>query len=437
MTVQANWLTFPNHRLTVNVVKLGLLRDHDFRQLFVADSISQIGSQVSLLALPLVAVLALHASPFEVGVLAACETAAFLLIGLPAGAWVDRMRRRNVLMVGDLGRAAVLGSVPIAWWADVLTMPQLYAVALLTGVLTVFFDVAYQSYLPHLVGKEHLVEGNSRLEVVRSVTQLGGPTVAGFLIQLLTAPIAVLVDAVSFLGSAVFVKLIRKREARPERHADAHLGREIVEGVRFVFGNRLLRSIAGCTGTSNFFGTITQTMLIVYLARDLELKPGVIGLFFSVTGLGALAGAFLVRPTVRWLGQGPALWVSIFVGSLGGLLVPLADNGWRLWLAAAGMVVFGIGVVVYNVTQVSFRQGITPDRLLGRMNATMRFLVWGSMPLGGLAAGLLGTWFGVHNTLWIAAVADVLPVLFILLSPLRTMRSLEPDQSDVAQPVPS
>ena len=430
-------MTFLNHWLTVNFVKLGLLRDHDFRQLFVADSISQIGSQVSLLALPLVAVLALHASPLEVGLLTACETAAFLLIGLPAGAWVDRMRRRNVLMVGDLGRALVLGSVPIAWWAGVLTMPQLYAVALFTGLLTVFFDVAYQSYLPHLVGKEHLVEGNARLEIVRSTTQLGGPTVAGLLIQLLTAPIAVLVDALSFLGSAFFVKLIRKREALPERHADAHLGREIVEGVRFVFGNRLLRAIAGCTGSANFFGSIVQAMLILYLARDLALKPGVIGLFFSITGLGALAGAFLAAPVARWLGQGPALWVMILVGAFGGLILPLADNGWRLWLAAVGQVVFGIGVVVYNVTQVSFRQGITPDRLLGRMNATMRFLVWGSMPLGGVAGGLLGTWFGVHNTLWIGAVAGLLPVLFIVLSPLRTMRTLEPDQSDVAQPVPS
>src|SRR5687768_7608867 len=158
-----------------------------------------------MLALPLIAVLALQATPFEIGLLAACESAAFLLVGLPAGAWVDRMRRRNVLIVGDLGRAAVLGSVPLAWWADVLTMPQLYLVGLITGVLTVFFDVAYQSYLPHLVGKEHLVEGNAKLEIVRAGSQVSGPTIAGYMIQLLSAPVAIVIDALSFLGSAVFV----------------------------------------------------------------------------------------------------------------------------------------------------------------------------------------------------------------------------------------
>jgi MFS family permease len=408
----------------VSVVKLGVLRDHDFRQLFAADTISQIGSQVTILALPLVAVLALHATPFEVGILAACETAAFLLVGLPAGAWVDRMRRRNVLMAGDLGRAAVLASVPLAWWAGVLTMPQLYAVALVTGVLTVFFDVAYQSYLPHLVGKEHLVEGNSKLEVVRATTQLAGPTAAGLLIQALTGPVAVALDAVSFLGSALFVGRIRKRETRPERQPDAHLGREILEGLRFVFGNRLLRAIAACTGSSNLFGAIVQAMLILYLARDLGLKPGVIGLIFSAYGIGGLVGALITRRVATRLGQGPTLWISSVVFGISGLAIPLAAPGWRLVLAVVGMIVFSICVVVYNVTQVSFRQGLTPDRLLGRMNATMRFLVWGTMPVGGLLGGLLGTWFGVHNALWIGSIASALTFLPVLLSPLRTMRSL-------------
>jgi len=210
--------------------RLGLLHEHDFRQLFVADTISQLGSEVSVLALPLVAVLTLHASNFEVGVLAACGTLAFLLVGLPAGAWVDRMRRRNVLIVGDVGRALVLGSVPLAWASGVLSMPQLYLVALLTGVLTVFFDVAYQSYLPHLVGRDHLVEGNAKLEAVHGVSQIAGPTVAGLVIQALTAPVAVAVDAASFAGSALFVRRIRKREERSELRPEVHLGREVMEG---------------------------------------------------------------------------------------------------------------------------------------------------------------------------------------------------------------
>lgn len=417
--------------------RLGLLRHYDFRQLFIADTISQVGTQVTLLALPLVAVLSLDATPFEIGLLAACESAAFLLVGLPAGAWVDRMRRRSVLIVGDIGRALVLGSVPIAWWADLLTMPQLYLVGLVTGVLTVFFDVAYQSYLPHLVGREHLVEGNSKLEIVRAGSQVSGPTVAGYLIQILGAPVAIVVDALSFLGSAVFVGLIRKREERPVRGPDAHLGREIGEGLRFVLGNRLLRSIAACTGSFNLFYSISGAMLVLYFARDLKLSPATIGLFFSIGSVGWLAGVFLVKPMVRVFGQGPTIWISTLIGGLCGLTLPLADNGWRFWLAAFAGIITGAMIVTYNVTQVSFRQGLTPDHLLGRMNATMRFLVWGTMPIGGLLGGLFGSWLGVRQTIWIGAIGGVLAFLPVFLSPLRRMRELptRPDSESEPEPV--
>ncbi|WP_238008766.1 MFS transporter [Dactylosporangium sp. AC04546] len=407
-------------------MRAGLLRDHDFRQLFTADTISQVGTQVSVLALPLVAVLTLQASPLEVGVLTAAETAAFLLVGLPAGALVDRVRRRGAMVVADLLRAVLLVSVPVAWWLDVLSMPQLYVVGLLAGVCTVFFDVSYQSYLPFLVGKDHLVEGNSRLELVRSTAQIGGPTVAGLLVKVVGAPVAMLLDGVSYLVSAIFLGRIRRVEERPERHPDAHLGREILEGLRFVVGNRLLRAIAACTGTSNFFGAIVQATLVMFLARELALSPALIGLFFTVGGLGALAGAFLVGPITRLVGAGPAIWLGILVGDLGGLLVPLAAPGWRLWLAAAGSALYGVGVIVYNVNQVSFRQGITPDALLGRMNATMRFIVWGTLPLGALAGGVLASVIGVHEALWVASVGALVALVPILVSPLRSMRELTP-----------
>jgi MFS family permease len=417
-------------------LRLGLLREHDFRQLFVADTISQLGTQISMLALPLVAVLALHASPFEVGLLAACETAAFLLVGLPAGAWVDRMRRRNVLIGGDLGRAVVLGSVPVAWWLGGLSMPQLYAVGLLNGVLTVFFDVAYQSYLPHLVGRANLVEGNAKLEAVRGVNQIAGPTVAGLVIQWLTAPVAVAVDAVSFLGSALFVGLIRKREPLPERKPDAHLGREIGEGLRFVLGNRLLRSIAMCTGSSNLLSAITAAMVIVLFARDLRLSPGTIGFVMSFGAVGGLIGALTATKVAAWLGQGPAIWVPIAVSGPFGLLIPLAQRGWLLWAAAFGFLVYWFGAVVYNIGQVSFRQGLTPERLLGRMNATMRFLVWGTLPLGGLLGGVLGDTIGVRPALWVAAIGGLFTFLPVFLSPLRTMRELPTGHAE-EEPAPA
>jgi MFS family permease len=413
---------------------LGLLREFDFRQLFVADTVSQLGTQVSMLALPLVAVLALKASNFEVGVLAACETLAFLLVGLPAGAWVDRLRRRQVLIVGDLGRAVLLGSVPLAWWTGHLTMAQLFVVALLTGVCTVFFDVAYQSYLPHLVGRVNLVEGNAKLEVVRASNQIGGPTVAGLLIQWLSAPFAVAVDAVSYLGSALFVTRIRRREEKLERAPDAHLGREIMEGLRFVLGNRMLRSIAACTGSSNLFGGVAGAMEVVLLARTLHLSPGWIGLFFSVGAIGGLVAAFVTGPVARRLGQGPTIWIAPAVTAPFALLWPITQRGWLLWVTAFGFTVWCFGVVIYNVTQVSFRQGLCPERLLGRMNASMRFLVWGTLPLGSFLGGVLGETLGVRQTLWVGAIGGMFAFVPVLLSPLRGMRELptyqpEPDSS--------
>ncbi len=418
-------------------LSLGLLRSHDFRQLFAADTISQIGAQVTLLALPLVAVVTLPATLMEIGVLAALESAPFLLLGLPAGAWVDRVRRRSVMVVADVIRAVALGWVPIAWWLDVLTVEQLFVVGFVAGVGTVFFDVAYQSYLPHLVGREHLVEGNAKLEVVRATTQIGGPTAAGALVHVLTPPFAIAINAVSFVASAVFLGRIRKSEPLPEPVADRHLGREVWEGLRFVLGNRLLRSIAACTGTNVLFWSTGMSMVMVYFARDLAMSPGQIGLFFSIGALGALLGAFVVKPLVRRLGQGPAIWASVAFTSPFALAIPAARPGWSLWVAAALFSLCSIGVVVYNVTQVSFRQGLTPERLLGRMNATMRFLVWGPMPLGGLLGGALGEWVGARNTLWIGFAGASLAFLWVYFSPLRRMRELPgPTDETTTQPAP-
>lgn len=405
--------------------RLGLLRDQDYRQLFASTTVSQLGFHVTVLALPLVAIIALAARPFEVGLLAALEFAPFLLVGLPAGAWVDRMRRRIVLIVGDLARGAVLATVPLAWWAGVLTIWQLYAVAFAFGVGTVFFDVAYQSYLPHLVGRANLVEGNAKLESVRAVAQLAGPALGGQLIRLLSAPVALLATGVAMAASAGFVARIRKREEKPARSPDAHFAREIKEGLRFVLGHRLLRAIATCTASYNLLSSAFAPMMILYLQRSLGQSAGTIGLVLTVWGAGGLVGAAVTRRVAGWLGQGPAIWLSVAVTSPFLLLMPvLAAPGWRLWVAAAGGFVVSIGVVVYNVTQVSFRQALTPDQLLGRMNATVRFLVFGTMPLGGLLGGALGEWLGVRSTLLVLALAACFAFLPVFLSPLRRMRTL-------------
>ncbi|MFC7583342.1 MFS transporter [Nonomuraea antimicrobica] len=405
-----------------------LLRDHDFRGLFLADSASQVGSQLLLLALPLVAVSALHASEFEVGLLAACQTLAFVVIGLPAGAIVDRLRKRAVMMVSDWARALALASVPVAWWLDVLTIHQLYAVALVLGVFTVFFDSAYLSYLPHLVGRERLVEGNSVLEGVRTVAQLGGPSVGGYLVQFLTAPFALVVTVLGYAWSGLCLAGIRKREERQERRG-AHLGKEIGEGVRFVLGHPLLRCIVACAATANLFASMAQPPILLLLARELGLAAGTIGLLLAAGGLGGMIGALVNRRVVARFGQGPTIWLTVGLTAPLMFLVPWVEADWRLGLFVVFELCFAAGAVVFNITQLSFRQAITPEALLGRMNATFRFLVWGTMPLGGLAGGALGGLIGVRNTLVVAAAGACLAFLWVFASPLRTMRELPARQA--------
>ncbi len=402
----------------------GLWHHLEFRRLWIGETVSQFGTMVSQLALPLVAILVVHASTFEVGLLTAFETAAFLVVGLPAGAWVDRMRFRWVLIVNDLIRAVMLGSIPLAQLMGILTIGQLYVVALVTGVSTVFFDVAYQSYLPELVDRKLLVEGNAKLQASESVSQIAGPSIGGLLIQALTAPYAVLIDALSFLWSAGWVAAIKVRPPRPERKSDRNLRREIGEGLRFVLGNRILRAIAMCTGSSNLFASMAVAVFYVLLARDLHLAPGVIGLIISTSAVGGLAGSLVASKFAARVGQGPAIWISAAAIGPFSFVAPFVHRDWTLGLLAVAQTGMWMSIVVYNITQVSFRQGLCPPQLLGRMNATMRFLVWGTMPLGGVIGGALGSAIGVRPTLLVVAVGELLAFLPVLGSPLRRMREL-------------
>jgi MFS family permease len=401
-----------------------VLGDRDYRRLFGSTAASQFGFHITLLALPLSAIIALDANELQAGLVFALMNAAFLLMGLPAGAWLDRMRRRSVLVAGDLARAVLLVSVPLAWWAGSLTLTHVYVVAFLFGVCTVFFDVAYQSYLPHLLGRRRLVEANARLESVRALAQVGAPGVGGQLVQILTAPVALLCNAVAMALSSLLIVGIRKPEPPLARSVSTRLLADIVEGLRFVLGSALLRPIAACTATANLFLSIYLAMLMFFLARDLALPAGQIGVILSVGGAGSVVGALSARRFAARVGQGPVIWLSAALGAPFALLMPLAQPGWRVWLGAAGLLVTFAGAVVYNVAQVSLRQAVTPDRLLGRMNATMRFLVWGTLPLGGVLGGLFGGWFGARTTLVIAALGATLAFLPVLLSPLRGMREV-------------
>jgi len=401
-----------------------LWRHADFLKFWAAQSVSVFGSQFTNLAIPLIAALQLQATPAQMGVLTAVETAPFLLIGLLAGVWVDRWRRRPVLIAGDVGRAVVLLSIPAAAFAGALTMGQLYVVGALIGVLTVFFDVAYQAYLPSLVGRTQLIEGNSKLEVSRSTAQVTGPGLAGVLIQALSAPIVIVLDAFSFLVSGILIGVIRRREAVPQRSARAPMLAEVREGLGVVFGSPLLRNIAGATGTSNFFASALFSIFILYATRDLAMTPAAIGLVGSIGSLGALAGALTGGRLGRRFGVGPTIVGSILTGGLGFLLVALATPSTAVAVLAGGGVLGSFGAVVYNINQVSLRQAITPMRLQGRMNATMRFIVWGTMPLGGLVGGYLGEILGLRPAIAVTAAGGTLAFLWVLFSRVRTLRTI-------------
>ena len=404
--------------------RLGLLRDPDFGRLFAATALGQLGDRVIFLALPMVAIVALNADEFQVGLLTAMTTAGSLLVGLPAGAWVDRMRKRSVMISTDLARALVLLTVPMASWADLLTIWWLYAVALVHGVLTVFFDVAYVSYLPHLVGRSNLVEGNSRLSAIRSVTSISGPGVAGPMVGWVGAPATLLISVAGMTMSSLLAVSIRHREEKPEPSEKPQLGRDIKEGLKFVLKYPALRAIILGDAIFNLFLIMYQTMLLVFLEREIGLESFGIGLILSGMGCGALLGALLATRVSNRVGQGRVIWLAPLVTCPLTVLMPLARPGWSLYVAAMGLASLSLGGVVRVVAQSSFQQTLTPDQLLGRVSATARFVSWSGIPLGGVLGGASGSVFGATATLWIGAVGMTVSILPNFLSPLRTMRTL-------------
>jgi len=399
----------------------GLWRHGDFVKLWSGQTISLFGTQVSQLAIPLAAILVLGASAFEVAVLGMVEFLPFLLFALPAGVWVDRLRRKPILVLADLGRAAALASIPLAYAVDALTIWQLYTVGFVTGTLTVFFDVSYQSYLPSLVERDQLVEGNSKLEVSRSGAQLAGPAVAGALIDAITAPYAILVDAFSFLASAAFVFRIRRREPDVEPTAHPSMRRELSEGLRYLLGHQYWRPIAATVAIANFFNNVAFSIFLVYAVRELDMSAGLIGIVFAIGNIGWLVGALAANRLSAGIGVGRTIVGSAMLYGPAILLIPLAPTSSPIPFLVAGLLVLSFGAVVFNVTGISFQQAVTPDRMLGRLNASRRFIVWGVIPLGSLIGGILATQVGLHATLWIGAIGSAAAFLPVLLSPVRSI----------------
>jgi MFS family permease len=405
----------------------GLWSHPDFIKLWTGQTISEFGSQISGLAIPLLAAVSLHASAFQFSLLGVLGFMPFILFALPAGVWVDRLRRRYILIVCDAARAPLLALIPILWALGVLQMWHLLVLQFVIGLFTVFFDVAYQSYLPALIEREHLVDGNSKLQLTVGVSQVAGPSVAGALVAAITAPYAILVDAVSFVVSTVFMVGMRHRETPPKHTAEEprpKMWPQVKEGLQWVVGHPWLRSIAACTGTSNFFSSLMFAIIVLYMVRSLGLSSFEIGIVFAVSSGGSIVAALVTGRLNRWLGVGPTIAWTIVVSSLSGLAYPLAPTSFPLPVLMLGGAGFGFGAVAYNITQVSLRQAITPERLQGRMNAAMRWIVWGTIPLGSLAGGGIATWWSLRTTLWVGAIGQVFAMLPVVLGSIRTVREM-------------
>lgn len=402
----------------------------DFRRLWAGDTASQLGAALGGFAIPYLAVTALSATVFQMGLLNTLTTLGFLVVGLPSGALIDRWNKRSVMILADLGRFLLLGTLPIAWWAGALTFTQVAVVATAVGMLQVFFDVSYQSYLPTLVHRDQVVEGNAKLQASQSVSQAVGPAFGGFLIKVAGPIVSIAINAVGYLLSATALRSIRHREVPPARENRRPLVTEIAEGLRFVVGHRLLRKLIACTAIGNLAGAIGNALTIYYMVKILHLSAVTIGFVEAAMAVGGLCGALITTRLTRLLGEGLTVIVTavVFVGAqfawvLASVLPPIPT-------LMVGLFIAGVGVVAYNIATVSFRQRLCPPPLLGRMNASARFLVWGGMPIGSFLGGVLAHRFGTLPTLWVSSGLGILSLLPVLISSLWTIRTLPSYEED-------
>jgi MFS family permease len=401
-------------------------RSRDFRFLLLGQTTSQLGTQVSGVAVPLLAVLTLDASPFELGLVGAAGTLAFALIGLPAGAWIDRWPRRPVLVAADVARAALLLTVPVAAALGVLTVTQLIVVSLLAGTGRVFFDVGYQSYLPTLTGSGRLLSANSAMETVRAGGQFVGPGIGGWLVALVGAANVVLLQSVTFAVSAASLVAIRTPEPAPAPPARrVRLRAQIAAGWRFVAGDPVIRATAVTSALGNVAFAVAGAVSVVFMVRDLGLSPAGVGLVMAAGSVTVMAGAALTPRLARAVGEARIVWLSLAVTGPLGLLVPLAQRGWSVALLVIGMAAGEFGQIVYAITSVTLRQRLCPPDLLGRVTATMRFLIMGLFPLGAFLGGVLGSLVGVRATLWVSGGLIVVSAVPVFLA-LRGSRGTAP-----------
>jgi MFS family permease len=402
-----------------------LWHEPDFLKLWAGQAVSHIGSWITLVGLPLMAAQLLNASPLQMGILSGVSAAAVLLFGLFAGAWADRVRRRPILIWADLGRAAVLGTIPLAAAFGRLTMSHLYLVAAGSAILSVFFDVSYQAYLPSLVSPENILEGNSKMSLSESIAGVVGPGLTGALVAAITAPMAILFDAVSFVGSAISVWLIRQPEPPPVPSGTPHIGREILEGLRASWREPILRTLLLRASTSSVFLGFGSSLYILFAVRELRIGAVLLGLVIAVGGCSGLVGALTAGPIVRRIGFGRSLIGAALLSGVAGLLPPLAHGPVAVCAAILAVAQLGdIAWSVYAIGELTLRQSIAPTCLLGRVNSAAHLTFRGVLPLGALAGGAIAQAIGLRPAMFVGAAGFLLSTLWLICSPIRRLRAV-------------
>jgi MFS family permease len=411
---------------------MNLLRLADFRRFWAGQTVSLFGDQISLLALPLVAVLVLDAGAADMGYLAAAALAPHLLFSLPAGVWLDRVaRRRRIMIAADLLRAALVASVPLAYALDALTFAQLYAVAFLTGSLAVAFDISYSTIFVSVVTRPDYVEANALLNGSRSLSFVGGPSLAGFLVQLVGAPATLVADAISYLASALFLGRVQASEPPLAPGHDGSVRARVAEGVRFIADHPIFRPSLLAVATINLFNFMFFALFVLYATRGLGIAPGTLGLVLGAGAAGGILGALVASRIGRRLGIGGAFALGCVLFPAPLVLVPLADGPeWLvLGMLFAAEFLSGLGVMILDINAGAIIPALTPHRLRSRATGAFRFVNYGVRPLGALIGGALGSAIGLRPTLWIATVGAIAGALWLLPSPVPGLRELPEEAS--------
>ena len=395
----------------------------DFVKFWIGQSISVFGSQFSGIAIPIAAYVILKAQPIQFGILGGLGTISFLLFSLLVGVYVDRHRRRVIMIYADLGRAGILALVPLGALLGFLSMNLFYAVAFLSGVLTVFFEISYQSYIPSLVEHSQLVDANGKLEATRAISSSAGPSLAGVIVQLVSAPLAVFGDVLGYLTSASSLSWIRKKEEAFSKTSRS-TGQDIKEGLKVVFGDRRLWQIAACTSTANLFTGGMFAIVVPYLLSEFGLTPTQVGFLFALAAVGSVVGALVAPRLAARIGVGKSIILNAFLFGVPFAGLYVASGPLEALPISLAMLVTGFAGVAYNVNQVSYRQALVSRALQGRMNATMRFIVTGSIPIGSFIGGILGENFGYHTAIGLCVAGASTAFLWVLFSPIRGVRSM-------------